>query len=180
MSFGIAPFSGAPFSSLAGQTVVVSITGVQASGAVGTTAAVSSKALTGVDAAGAALDGENVAPVLLGKSEASRGAPIFWRRPPDRKTASPSLPERLPDLAMREGSWKLLCEYDGTKPQLYDLSRDRGETNNVASANAGVVERMTRALLAWHQSMPPDNGPALGAEVPAKKEVKRKAGAASR
>lgn len=137
-------------------------------------------AVAGVDAAGAALDGENVAPVLLGKSEASRGAPIFWRRPPDRKTASPSLPERLPDLAMREGSWKLLCEYDGTKPQLYDLSRDRGETNNVASANAGVVERMTRALLAWHQSMPPDNGPALGAEVPAKKEVKRKAGAASR
>ena len=99
---------------------------------------------------------------------------------PVRKTASPSLPERLPDLAMREGSWKLLCEYDGTKPQLYDLSRDRGETNNVASANAGLVVRMTRALLAWHQSMPPDNGPALGAEVPAKKEVKRKAGAASR
>lgn len=137
-------------------------------------------AVAGVDPAGAALDGENLAPVLLGKSDASRGAPIFWRRPPDRKTASPSLPERLPDLAMREGSWKLLCEYDGTKPQLYDLSRDRGEANNVASANAGVVERMTRALLAWHQSMPPDNGPALGAEVRAKKEVKRQAGAASR
>jgi uncharacterized sulfatase len=137
-------------------------------------------AVAGVDAGGAALDGENLAPVLLGKSEASRGAPIFWRRPPDRKTASPSLPERLPDLAMREGSWKLLCEYDGTKPQLYDLSRDRGETSNVALENAGVVGRMTRALLAWHQSMPPDNGPELGAEVPAKKGARRKAGSASR
>ncbi len=138
-------------------------------------------AVAGVDAAGTALDGENLAPVLLGKSEASRRAPIFWRRPPDRKTASPSLPERLPDLAMREGSWKLLCEYDGTKPQLYDLSKDRGEAENMASANAGVVERMTRALLAWHQSMPLDNGLALGAEeASAKQAARRKAGAASR
>lgn len=140
-------------------------------------------AVAGGDAGGVVLDGENLAPVLLGKTEASRGAPIFWRRPPDRKTASPSLPERLPDLAMREGSWKLLCEYDGTKPQLYDLSKDRAETSNVALENAGIVERMTRALLAWHQSMPPDNGAELGAEVPkggSKKGAKRKAGSASR
>jgi hypothetical protein len=29
---------------------------------------------------------------------------------------------------------------------------------------------MTQALLAWHQSMPPDNGPALGAAQPKKKK----------
>lgn len=119
--------------------------------------------IAGIEARQIAFDGENIAPALLGREEVSRRAPIFWRRPPDRKTASPALPERLPDLAMREGNWKLLCEYDGSKPQLYDLAADRGETTNLAAEHATIVDRMTQALLAWHQSLPPDNGPALGA-----------------
>jgi uncharacterized sulfatase len=119
-----------------------------------------------IEAKDIAFDGENIAPALLGQSEVSRAAPIFWRRPPDRKTASPALPERLPDLDMREGNWKLLCEYDGTKPQLYDLAKDRGETTNLAAQQPEIITRMTKALLDWHQSMPPDNGPALGAEQP--------------
>jgi len=123
-----------------------------------------------IEAKHIAFDGENIAPALLGWDEVSRRAPIFWRRPPDRKTASPALPERLPDLAMRDGNWKLLCDYDGSKPQLYDLKQDRGETTNLASQNTEVVARMTRALLDWHQSLPPDNGPALGDVKPKKKK----------
>ena len=115
-------------------------------------------------------DGENLAPVLLGKSTASRTAPIFWRRPPDRKNWPPHITEPQPDLAMREGDWKLLCEYDGTKPQLYDLAKDRAETTNVAEQHPDVVERLTKAVLAWHQSMPPDNGPAIGPEKPKAKQ----------
>ena len=115
-------------------------------------------------------DGENLAPVLLGKSTASRTAPIFWRRPPDRKNWPPHIIEPQPDLAVREGDWKLLCEYDGTKPQLYDLAKDRAETTNVAEQHADVVERLTKAVLAWHQSMPPDNGPAIGPEKPKAKQ----------
>ncbi|WP_395716315.1 sulfatase [Prosthecobacter sp.] len=123
-----------------------------------------------IEAKDIAFDGEDIAPALLGQKEVSRRAPIFWRRPPDRKTASPALPERLPDLAMRDGRWKLLCEYDGTKPQLYDLDKDRGESTNLAAQQSELVTRMTQALLAWHQSMPPDNGPALGAAQPKKKK----------
>lgn len=108
-------------------------------------------------ASGMMFDGENVAPVLLGKSDASRKAPIFWRRPPDRKTMPPSK-ELLPALAVRDGGWKLLCEYDGSEPQLYNLSVDRGETQNVASRNPDAAARLTKTLLAWHASMPPDNG----------------------
>ncbi len=110
--------------------------------------------------AGVTFDGENLAPVLLGESTASRKAPIFWRRPPDRKTMPPS-PELLPALSVRDGDWKLLCEYDGSEPQLYDLATDRGETKNVATQNLDHVARLTKALLAWHNSMPPDNGPSL-------------------
>lgn len=111
-------------------------------------------------------DGENMASVLLGHSHASRTKPIFWRRPPDRKTVSRALPERLPDLAMRDGNWKFLCDYDGSQPQLYELTKDRGENTNVAGQHPDLVRQMSKSLLTWHQSLPPDNGPALGREEP--------------
>ena len=120
-----------------------------------------------------AFDGENIASALLGQNEVSRSAPIFWRRPPDRKTVSDKLPERLPDLAMRDGNWKLLCDYDGIKPQLYDLAKDRAETTNLAIQHPDIVSRMTKQLTKWHQSMPPDNGPALGAQEAKPKDKKK-------
>jgi len=101
-------------------------------------------------------DGEELSRILLGTSRDSRTAPIFFRRPPDRD-AFYGIAD-LPDLAMRDGKWKLLCEYDGSDPLLYDLSRDAGETKNLASTEAEVVARLSRALIAWHKSMPPDNG----------------------
>lgn len=114
---------------------------------------------------GSKFDGENIAPVLLGQTTASRAAPICWRRPPDRKTMAPSK-EHLPDLAIRDGGWKLLCDYDGTQPLLYDLTTDTGETTNLATQHPDVVERLTQTVCEWHKAMPPDNGPALGALTP--------------
>jgi uncharacterized sulfatase len=48
---------------------------------------------------------------------------------------------------------------------LYDLSKDLGETNNLAAQETAVTESLTAAVLIWHRSMPADNGPALGAEA---------------
>ena len=110
-------------------------------------------------------DGENLASVLLGQSTASRNAPLFWRRPPDRKMAYRAGP--LPDLSVREGDWKLLCEYDGSKPELYNVVTDRGEANNLATKHPDVVARLTQSILEWNQSMPQDEGLAIGVESPA-------------
>jgi uncharacterized sulfatase len=74
----------------------------------------------------------------------------------------PPSPERLPDLAIREGNWKLLCEYDGGKPQLYDLAIDRAETLNLATKHPEKVMKLSMELLDWNKSLPADNGPALG------------------
>lgn len=101
-------------------------------------------------------DGENLAPTLLGKSTASHAAPLFWRRAPDRKIAYGAGP--LPDLSVRDGNWKLLCEYDGTKPELYDLATDPGEATNLAAKEPDIVARLTKAVLAWNEKMPQDNG----------------------
>jgi arylsulfatase A-like enzyme len=106
-------------------------------------------------------DGENVASVLTGKSKASRKAPIFFRRPPDRKFSPPEIPDPQPDLAVRDGKWKFLCDYDGANPELYDINTDPSESTNVASKHPKVVARLTSAVTTWHRSVPPDNGPAL-------------------
>jgi arylsulfatase A-like enzyme len=107
-------------------------------------------------------DGEDLATVLLGQSTASRASPLFWRRPPDRKFAYGSGP--LPDLSVREGDWKLLCDFDGSKPELYDLATDPGEASNLAERHPDVVEQLTSKLLAWNRFMPQDNGAQLATE----------------
>jgi uncharacterized sulfatase len=113
----------------------------------------------------AGLDGVDLSATLLGGTSPVPRRSLCWRRPPDRKTWAPALATPQPDLAIREGDWKLLCEYDGSKPILYDLAKDRGETNDLAAKEPSVVVRLTAAVLAWHRSMPADNGPALGAEA---------------
>ena len=111
------------------------------------------------------LDGANLSSTLLGRAPASHPGAICWRRPPERKVWLPALAVPQPDLAIRDGDWKLLCEYDGSKPLLYDLSKDVGEMTNLAAKESAVTERLTAAVLAWHRSLPADNGPALGAEA---------------
>lgn len=101
-------------------------------------------------------DGENLASTLLGKSDLSRSNPIYFRRPPDRDSFYGD--EDLPDLAVRSGKWKLLCEYDGSETELYNMANDIGETTNVAEANPKTASELKNNLLNWHKSMPPDKG----------------------
>jgi uncharacterized sulfatase len=123
--------------------------------------------ITGIEAEQSIrFDGENVADTLLGKSDASRKSPLFWRRPPDRPGDAG---ENWPDLAVREGNWKLLCEYDGSHAELYDLVADPRENTNVAATNDGLTKHLIAAAVAWHQSVPQDNGPHIVPAPPTKK-----------
>jgi arylsulfatase A-like enzyme len=101
-------------------------------------------------------DGQALFDVLVGRLEQSRSKPLFFRRPPDRPSHNGE--GNLPDLAVRDGRWKLLCEYDGSEPQLYTLDTDPGEKSNVAAANPKIVERLTTAVLDWNNLMPADKG----------------------
>jgi uncharacterized sulfatase len=104
-------------------------------------------------------DGESLPDVLLGKSNLSRKQDLLFRRPPDRDSFYGV--EDLPDLAIRSGKWKLLCEYDGSDPSLYDLTKDRGEKNDLAGKNPKIVKELSQKVITWHKSMPKDNGPQL-------------------
>jgi arylsulfatase A-like enzyme len=65
--------------------------------------------------------------------------------------------------AVREGRYKLLIDQspgaDGV-PQLFDLSQDIGEQNNIAAENAVRVDRLFNALQRWKK--------AVGVAVPAR------------
>ena len=103
-----------------------------------------------------AFDGEDFSAVLLGSATTQeRKAPIFWRRPPDRANLENS---RMPDLALRDGPWKFLMQFDGSQPQLYNLDMDISESRNVASEHLDRVERYRNALNKWNASMPKDAG----------------------
>jgi len=114
--------------------------------------------LTGIDVPEeVSFDGETLLPVLLGEP-GSRRSPLMFRRPPDRDSFYGV--EDLPDLAIRSGKWKLLCEYDGNDPLLYDLEQDPAETSNLADAHPELVRELSAELIAWHRSLPQDNGAA--------------------
>ena len=104
---------------------------------------------------GVKFDGEPVLDALFGQG-GSRQGPIFFRRPPDRDAFYGE--DDLPDLAVRDGKWKFLCEYDGSAPELYDVETDPGETKNLADQHAELVGKLAKSLIAWHKSMPPDKG----------------------
>ena len=55
---------------------------------------------------------------------------------------------------MREGDWKLLLMEDGSRPQLYDLSRDPGESRNLVSEQPEAARRLSRQVLEWKKSLP--------------------------
>jgi len=99
-------------------------------------------------------DGEDISATLTGRSEASRSAPIFFRRPPDRKSFRHY--KDLPDLAVRSHEWKFLCDMGGSNPQLYNLKNDPGESNNLVEKYPEVVGRLTKDVLNWNETMPVD------------------------
>jgi len=101
---------------------------------------------------GVIYDGEIILETILGGSTSSRQKPIFYSRPPDRKNYYGF--ENLPDLAMRDGNWKLLCDYDGSRPELYNIVDDPGETINLVKDYPKKVKSMTHQLVGWWNAMP--------------------------
>ena len=108
-------------------------------------------ALTGAyPAPGTIRDGESVLDILLGKSQQSRQGPLFFNRPPDRKDFSGF--KSLPDLAIREGDWKLLCDYDGSRPLLHNIADDPSESVNLAEAHPDLVEKLISKVTRWYKA----------------------------
>lgn len=102
-----------------------------------------------------ALDGLDRSAALLGQPIANRGTPIFWEYGRLGLGIKPGLAsDQSPILAVRDGDWKLLMNPDASDLELYNLAKDRDESDNVAADHHEVVGRLRPQLAAWWAQMP--------------------------
>ncbi len=90
------------------------------------------------------LDGVNLLPRLTGKESAIPERPLFWRiHGPDRETA------------VRLGKWKLIQpdQRPATRPLLFNLEDDIGESNDVAAMHPEQVTRLSAILDRWERQL---------------------------
>lgn len=100
------------------------------------------------------LDGEDLSAAITGATPVRR-KPLFWeygrnetafRYPPGQN--------RSPNIAVRDGDWKLLINADGSGAELYNLASDREETNNLAAKEVERTKQLSAAALSWRRSVP--------------------------
>lgn len=97
------------------------------------------------------LDGEVVTDVFQGQSRA-RATPLFWEW---RFRIAGEPFHHSPQIAIREGDWKLYLNPDRSRMELYDLKRDLTQLNNLAEKQPELVARLSDQALAWSKELPP-------------------------
>src|SRR5690606_40259627 len=82
------------------------------------------------------LPGKSLLPVLYGESDkVDRQEPLFW--------------ERAGNRAVRKGKWKIVSIYPSTTWELYDLEKDRGETEDLAALYPEIVRDLAWEYVQW-------------------------------
>jgi arylsulfatase A-like enzyme len=121
-------------------------------------------ALCGIAApTNAKLDGEDLSAAFLGQMKA-RTNPLFWeygRKPPPVAAAAlggfpypKDAGSRSPNVAVREGPWKLLVNADGSGAELFDIADDPQEKRDRAAEQPELTRRLATRALAWRRSLP--------------------------
>ncbi len=95
-------------------------------------------------------DGENMLRAFKGEAM-QRTRPIFWRTNGDKKAQ-----DFWPDLAVREGDWKLVTTFDGQRVELHNLKSNRGEsaTKDQSKDDPAMTARLTALALDWNATLP--------------------------
>jgi arylsulfatase A-like enzyme len=102
------------------------------------------------------LDGRDKSLALLGTPMDVKD-PIMWEYNsyPGDNILQPGNPDFIsPNLAMREGKWKLLINADSTDAQLFNLDIDPEETKNLVGQEPELARDMATRLIAWRRTMP--------------------------
>jgi N-acetylgalactosamine-6-sulfatase len=100
--------------------------------------------------AGHAADGEDVSDILRGGTR-PRVRPLMWEW---RFNIAGHVASRSPQLAIRDGDWKLLLNPDRSRVELYAIGQDPMQVDNVAAQHPDVVARLSEQVLAWQRELP--------------------------
>lgn len=100
--------------------------------------------IAGVTIDASKFDGEDVSAAWMGTAAHTRTKPLFW------KTSAPASPSGI-----REGQWKLVHPTRRRgEMELYDLTKDPGEKDNVAVQNPEIVKQLSAKVQAWVAVLP--------------------------
>src|SRR5205085_11110594 len=117
-------------------------------------------------------DGFSFVPLLKGAAF-QRPAPLFWHYPHYGNQGG------RPFGAIRDGDWKLIEWYEDGGIELYNVSADLAEKNNLAAANPEKVKVLRARLNNWRHEvnavMPTPNPDWDGVFLPAAPEGGKKA-----
>jgi hypothetical protein len=91
------------------------------------------------------LDGVSILPLLTGGVLAPRT--LFWHYPNYSNQGG------RPASSLREGNWKLIEQLEDGSVELYDLSKDIGETTNLAASESVRVAELRKKLDDWRRSV---------------------------
>jgi N-acetylgalactosamine-6-sulfatase len=98
----------------------------------------------------AGLDGEDVSGLWLGDGT-KRSKSLMWEW---RFGVSGHVMHHSPILAIRRGDWKLLCNPDGERVELYHIPTDPMEINNRADEEKEIVSKLATEVLEWQSNLP--------------------------
>ncbi len=90
-------------------------------------------------------DGVSFAPVLRGESIARDT--LYWFFPQAHGSG------HKPSAAIRKGNMKLIHFFKDDRVELYDLSKDEAEQNNLASAKPELAAGLKKQLMDWRKAM---------------------------
>lgn len=96
---------------------------------------------------GATPDGKSMLPLLQEPQKALDRGALYWHYPHFSNQLS------RPAAAIREGNWKLVEHYETNALELYDLSKDLGETTDLATQYPDKVKSLHQKLQQWRQSV---------------------------
>lgn len=101
-------------------------------------------------------DGMDMSNALLGVPQ-ERTISLFWeyRRNDAKAFPLPADSDVSPNIAVREGEWKLLINQDGSDVMLYNLYNNQRENFDVSEEHPDITERLKQKALEWRATLPP-------------------------
>lgn len=91
---------------------------------------------------GKVFDGQSLTPLLRRPESAGRRT-LYWHYPHYHGSTW------APGGAMRDGDWKLIEFFEEEKAELYDLSKDLGEREDLSAQRPEILKRMRTQLASW-------------------------------
>jgi hypothetical protein len=100
------------------------------------------------------LDGEDQSTAFFGQPTV-RQKPLLWEYGRNEESFKyPAGRDKTPNVALRDGPWKLLINADGSGAELYNVLTDSAESTNVAAAHPDILKRLIEQALAWRTALP--------------------------